>query len=159
MLKLQFKITSADRRVYVNDEWISNGHWLVRKRAAMNDKHLKLVMKKWMHVLPGAYEGGEHLGPDVKLPEFERVVATTASGDGYVEASLLGRVVYGPSTLPEIRAVFLDGGEGIRAAISPRYAGLLTMGRAYIKDATSPVIIRDAAGEVAAVIMPRREEA
>lgn len=157
-MKLQFQIPTHENRVYVGDEWISNGHWMIRKRAAMHVPSLKSVMKKWMSVIPGAYEAGEHL-PDVNLPEFERVIASVTSGDGYIEAVLSGRVVYNKTTvLPEIRAVFLEAENGARAAIATRYAGLLAMGKPHIKDSTSPVIIRDGAGEVAAIIMPRREE-
>jgi hypothetical protein len=157
MLKLQFKITSADRRVYVNDEWISNGHWMIRKRAAMHVPTLKSVMTKWMSVIPGAYEAGEHLGDGAKLPDFDRIIP---SMDGYHEAKLSNRVVYSHSSaLPTIMSCWLTcEATGAKAAISISYAGLLAIGKPYIKDGLLPVVVKDGADGLAAIIMPRREE-
>ncbi|NJM54529.1 MAG: hypothetical protein HC841_00155 [Verrucomicrobiae bacterium] len=155
-MKLQFQIPTHERRVYVNDTWISNGHWMIRKAAAMHIPSLKTALKRWSSLIPGAYEGGEHLGDGAKLPDFERIIPSMTD---YARATLSGRVAYDTCALPTIRSVFLETEDGRRAAIGPRYAGLLQLGQVYIKNSTDPVVIQDGAGEVAAIIMPRREEA
>ena len=151
-MKFTFFIRTTERRIYLNDTWISNGHWLARKAATQHVPSLKNRFKPWMSAQHGAYEAGVLL-LDIKLPEFERVIPRR---DGYQPAKLSGQVIYRATVVPEIASVFLEDALGRTASIDSRYVGLLALGTVHINCPNDPVLLMDSADEIVGLIMPLR---
>lgn len=151
-VKLQFQIPSNVACMFVWEYWLSNRHWLVSKSAVVRNPALKATFKHWLNAMPGVYEfGARQEGRE--LPNFSELLP---SRENYKPAELSGRVTFSNTVAPEISSVCLSS-ETVTTAIAARYAGLLVLGKPYIRSNSDPVLLLGAYNEINAVIMPRRE--
>jgi hypothetical protein len=151
-VKLQFQIPSNVACMFVWDQWLSNRHWLVYKPAVMRNPALKATFKHWLNAMPGVYEFGTRQEGQ-ELPDLNKFLP---SRENYKPAELSGRVTFSDTVALEIVAVWLSS-ETATAAIAARYAGLLVLGKPYIRSNSDPVLLLGAYNEINAVIMPRRD--
>lgn len=148
------KFKPTKERIYVDDTWISNGHWLLRKDAVHRFvQHGHKQYKPLMEMLcwkNGKYEEGAFV--DEKIPNMAAIVPIL---DNYVELK--------PPTTARVNERgevycydYEDTLKTFAVGIQPGYSPLCrTADTIKAKDAKSPVVLLSA-GEVFGVIMPVR---
>ena len=158
MLSPKFKINqSSTDRVFITPEFFCNGHWLV-VRKNLNKEGLKMF-KPLADKIPGTYYANAF--HDASTPDITQVIPKR---DGYKPVNPgPTRVIFmeeGTSgTCIDISSYVYSVQDTHEIGINPTYAPLLTLGYAFNKDKTSPIIVlnsNDLNGDLIAVVMPRR---
>lgn len=136
---------------HVTEDWVSNGHWAIRRDRLVVDRKnpLRRPLMKLVQYPIGRYEPGF-------LPSYNKPADITAvipkTLNNYSAATLTRDAKYDDGA---IRYVILQS-ETTTAGIAPEYVPLLSLGtEVLIKDRTSPIVVRQD-DEVVAVIMPVR---
>lgn len=136
-MKPTFKISSKDK-LYIDDKYISNGHWLVVKPIS------DILALKNLNYKNGTYIKGVFQCETV--PNMEKVV-TNIKLDEYHKVSNFSTIC--ASTFEVLYYNFED------VIIDSKYILLCTLGDVYIKNNLSPVVIIKN-DEIKAIIMPAR---
>lgn len=175
-MKPTFKIDS-DERIYANADYISNGHWMVSRKAAAS-KTAPPALRKLAGIPAGAYPAGYSPRREARAgdcPDFSGVLKLASKAkraiwmDGptgvnfhrpeeptgkdkgkRVERDRITAYIFGYNGEP-------SGTQ--RIGIAPRYVPILRMGYAFAADERSAIrvcVAPDPASELVAVIMPVR---
>lgn len=145
---------SKTERLFIDDKFICNGHWLVTRNAAHSPMAPK-PLKPLLAAKHGTYYNGINAGPDKDdAPDMTRVIPKR---DGYKKIAVAPVSVNFAGD--RISAYKYDLGEGAEIGIDPRYVPLLKLGHVFAKDSTSPVLVLDGEtlnDDLLAVVMPVR---
>lgn len=160
-LKPTFKIGSHER-ILIDEEFISNGHWAIRRDCAVRvSKDLK-PFKSLLSVQHGHYSQGIGEGVVGKCPDIGAIFPKDLTP--YIETfEQLDGVEFGfddevSAFKIKSLAKYVDGQkveESFTVGIDPKYMPLLRVGKILVRDPKSPIIATDNDGSVLCVVMPR----
>lgn len=151
----KFTIDKNDR-LYLDKDYLSNGHWLVHRRS-LGVRH-SLVQKellKVQNVALGAYQEGYGQEQCGTIPDFAQAIPKR---DGYKPLGKEVRAYIPDYTWPSIYVFRLSLGEEW-IGINYKYLPLLSLGHAFGRNKESPILVLDSDdlnGELLAVVMPMR---
>ena len=160
MIPLKFKLDRSGNH-YTSPEWLSNGHWMLKRAWVATRPELAKVLKPLVEARHGRHYGAiDHDNAyNPEAPDFRNVIP---SRDGYQEATLTNeaRIGYGGNPLKPVSGglvgVFLASGS-YRVCIGGAYMPLLfSATRILISDRLKPILLIDADDEICGVIMPVR---
>lgn len=154
------RFTAERDKLFVTDDAISNGHWVMFKRYA----RLKTAPKAFRNLLSlnrGVSEVLSHKRVDLERdpPDLDALVPNKR--DGYFKmATAPTGVSFNHDEIAAYKFNVLDGPFiRFQIGIAPRYVPLLRMGVPFAKDNVSPVLILDGADSndvVIGMVMPVR---
>lgn len=150
MLETKFRAPKS-ARYYVIGDWITNGHWAVKKPAIESTTLYPAV--KWLRLLPdGTYEGGEKTGQST--PDMARVIPSGIDRR-FHKATVTSEARFCLKT-KTIRYVLLKTEDGTKAGVAPEYVQLLLAAEEIlIQCSLTPIVLRSA-GEIIGLVMPVR---
>lgn len=140
--------------LYVGEEYLSNGHWLVTRQAVRAFPVLK-PLAPYLDKLLGKYDLNQWLTD--KLPDFNNVIPKRDSMSGRISETPDG-VTFDGDTIKTIilKVISVKDGHEFRIGVDPSYLPIVRLGVAWTKDETSPIRVEDNNGNLLAVVMPRR---
>lgn len=153
MLNLTFKLDSKSR-MYITDEFYTNGHWLVRRASLVKSKHLNSAFKPLVNMPNGSYDNGyKNERTKDTTPNIQSIIPSLSE---YKLALLSGRVTIGYSQINQVEIESED--KSVNCLIDPLYLPLLSLGKVFIISGEKPIIITDEVDDtIVALIMPIRK--
>lgn len=148
---LVFKVDKMKRH-YVTREWVSNGHWAIKREVLVVDKKnpLRKPLMALATLTDGKHEFGE-LCVGEAVPDINRFVPNL---DGYEKAEITRDAKFGFACHGEPQIVYIIlQSKSATAGIAPEYLPLLSLGdEILIKNKLLPIVVRKC-GELVAVVM------
>jgi hypothetical protein len=154
-MKPKFTI-ERDEKIYLNNRYLCNGHWLVTREIAKSHVAPK-AFKNVLNLAFGSYVTGYgHAQTPETTPDMSQVIPKR---DGYVLAEQETTVAHVNPMNDEVTAYLFKAGD-IEFRVAPRYVPLLRLGQAFAKDALSPILVlggKTLNDEFIGVVMPLRK--
>lgn len=154
MVDLIFKVKTTET-LYLSDEWLSNGHWMIKRKDAHNmigtRKHLR-GLKEILKIKEGRYVLGKNKAPipgpfpNFAIPDIEAGPRT--------KLWLSNEVRWRNGKL---RSIALLNNKGNKIFVNPVYYALFEPFKLYGDGDMEPVLVRNKLDQDIGCIMPMRE--
>lgn len=157
MLQPKFKPDTSDR-LYINEQFLSNGHWLFT-RYAFKAPTLPKAAKALEHMSHGSYMNKDKVADTA--PPMENIIPKR---DGYQKLNPNPVGVNFRTDMDTITAFKYEcltekSCDAFIIGVSTDYVSLMRMGHCFARDKISPIIILDEPnlnGNLLAIVMPMR---
>lgn len=141
-------------KFYIDDKYISNGHWMVVKNRINPYSQVFKALKEGFLAKNGTHPTGIHPDPIPGTPDMGYVIPTRDGYQRLSEEATCARI----SVNDQILGYGFSFGDRT-VYIAPEYVPLIRLGQAFAKTETGAVIVLDSDdlnGELIAVVMPKR---
>ncbi len=169
-MKPKFKIGKEERLV-VSPEWISNGHWMLRRSVAehvvkTNAAGMRSVLRPILNLKEGNYRSGMAHGPFGVMPDMAQVLEDINSFADIVTQRFEGKEHnFKEMSLTPCRATigsnnavmsYVYQADGFEVGLDPKYTSLLDLAtKALVKSPTGAIHLFNV-NELIALVMPRK---
>lgn len=151
MLSVKFQ-PNTESTVVKNQNYLTNGHWMVDVTKIVTNKQVFNRLKKWFYRNDGRYYENEWIR---ESNDITHIIPKNLKGYEKQE-NFLPKTVKFSDTDHKIIVAFIYETEKFNIAFAPEYIHLLDLGDVYLKDSNSPAIVRNWKNEFVAVLMPIR---